>query len=63
MIQHGGECLAVAQQLQAVVSAIGKAKSIQVQDHIEHCLGTAIGQVPKGAQKSLQELKEITKYL
>ncbi|WP_303908400.1 metal-sensing transcriptional repressor [Thiohalomonas denitrificans] len=38
MIEQGKPCLEVAQQLQAVYKAIGNAKTVFVQDHIEGCL-------------------------
>lgn len=61
MIEDGQPCLEVAQQLQAVTSALLKAKRVYVQDHIEHCLdetersGTALG--------NLLEFKAMAKYL
>lgn len=63
MLESGAPCLDVAQQLQAVVNAISAAKTVHVQDHIEHCLAEAIA-APKGkAYARIDEFKEIAKYL
>ncbi len=43
MIEAGRPCLDVAQQLQAVESAIAKAKRTLVHDHLDHCLESASG--------------------
>ncbi|MBT5868254.1 MAG: metal-sensing transcriptional repressor [Nitrospinaceae bacterium] len=63
MIEKEKECLDVAQQLQAVTSALSKAKQIYVQDHIEHCIETASGKKPEEFSKQVRDLKQITKYL
>lgn len=63
MIEAGAPCLDVAQQLQAVESALGSAKRVFVQDHIEHCFD---GQNPRHAgewRNALAEFKQITQYL
>ena len=39
MIESGRPCLEIAQQLQAVESAIRAAKKTLIHDHIDHCLG------------------------
>lgn len=63
MLENGAPCLDVAQQLHAVVNAISAAKTIHVQDHIEHCLAEAIS-APKGkAHARIDEFKDIAKYL
>ena len=61
MIGEGKPCLEVAQQLQAVYKAVGNAKTVFVQDHIEGCLRG--GDSPAELKKSLRDLKEISKYL
>ncbi|HQS60077.1 MAG TPA: metal-sensing transcriptional repressor [Acidocella sp.] len=63
MLEEGRGCLDIAQQLQAVESAVSKAKKILVHDHIDHCLEIAVGTDPQQAQASINEFKEITKYL
>lgn len=61
MIEEGRPCVEVAQQLQAVESAIAKAKEVYIRDHIDHCLeGTAKG---RGAREMVREFQEIAKYL
>lgn len=63
MIEKEKACLDVAQQLQAVTSALAKAKQIYVQDHIEHCIESANGNKSKEFSKQIKDLKQITKYL
>jgi len=63
MIESGQPCLEVAQQLQAVVNAISAAKTIHVQDHIEHCLVEALEAPAAKARARVNEFKEIAKYL
>ena len=63
MIESHEGCLAVAQQLQAVVNAIIAAKTIHVQDHIEHCLTEALSNKGKNQKETIFEFKEIAKYL
>ena len=52
-----------AQQLQAVENAIHQAKKILIQDHLDHCLEDLLGSVDKDQQNSIEEFKEITRYL
>lgn len=63
MIEADEPCLMIAQQLHAVANAVGNAKQILVTDHIEHCFAEAIETMPRNAQVSLDEFKEIAKYL
>jgi DNA-binding FrmR family transcriptional regulator len=63
MIEEGRPCLEVAQQLQAVHRAIGNAKGLLVQDHVEHCLDPAALADLNSARKVIKELREISKYL
>ena len=60
MIGDGESCVALSQQLHAVEKAVGNAKRELIHDHIEHCLEER-GGAPK--KSSLQELKQLTKYL
>ncbi len=64
MINEESPCLDIAQQFQAVINALSNAKTILVQDHIEHCLTAAIegGSAPEAKEK-IHEFKEIVKYL
>ena len=63
MLEEGRSCLDIAQQLQAVESAVGNAKKILVHDHIDHCLDHAIRDGSKHADGAIREFKAITKYL
>lgn len=63
MLEEGRGCLDIAQQLQAVESAISKAKKTLVHDHIDHCLDHAVGSRTKSAKATLDEFKAISKYL
>lgn len=63
MIEEERACLDVAQQLQAVYSAVAKAKQIYVQNHIEECIQSSEKLTQKQMASQLEELKEITKYL
>lgn len=63
MIEAGRPCLDVAQQLHAVEKAVGQAKRTLIQDHLDHCLEEAVGPLPREQRQSIDEFKEITKYL
>jgi DNA-binding FrmR family transcriptional regulator len=63
MIEQGRECVDIAQQLHAVEKAITQAKRTLVQDHIDHCLEDAVGSKARNQQRTVDEFKEITKYL
>ena len=56
MIEDGRPCVEVAQQLQAVESAIRNAKQALIHDHMDHCLGADDSQ-------DRTELKAISRYL
>ena len=62
MLEEHRGCLDVAQQLHAVEKAIAAAKKVLIHDHIDHCLEQAVGSQSKTGA-SLDEFKEITKYL
>ena len=61
MIESARPCLEIAQQLQAVESAIRAAKKTLIHDHIDHCLGEAAD--GRTARASIEEFKTVTKYL
>ena len=63
MIEGGRPCLDIAQQLHAVEKAISQAKRALIQDHIDHCLGEAVGKEGREQRRSMDEFKTITKYL
>ena len=63
MLEEQRPCLDIAQQLHAVEKAITQAKRILIQDHIDHCLEDVVGDVAKDRRRTVEEFKEITKYL
>jgi len=63
MLDGKEECLKIAQQLQAVEKAIVNAKETLVHDHIDHCLEHAVEKGGSVSKTTLNEFKEITKYL
>ena len=62
MMEEGKPCLEIAPQFQAVYKAIGNAKGLFVQDHIEGCL-TGDDDSPTQLKHKMKEIKEISKYL
>lgn len=63
MIEEERACLDLAQQLHAVEKAIYQAKKTLIQDHIDHCLESALSELPDEQQSKLEEFKAITRYL
>jgi len=64
MIEDERACVDIAQQLQAVESAVANAKTTLIRDHIDHCLERALAQSDgPAARASIDEFKAITRYL
>lgn len=63
MIEKGRSCLDLAQQLHAVEKSIGQAKKTLIQDHLDHCLDDVVGSLPRERRRSVDEFKQIAKYL
>ncbi|MGE0315855.1 MAG: metal-sensing transcriptional repressor [Lautropia sp.] len=63
MIERGRACLEVAQQLHAVEKAVSQAKRALIQDHLDHCLDAVARPLEPNQRHSVDEFKEITKYL
>ncbi|WP_341904061.1 metal-sensing transcriptional repressor [Polaromonas sp. YR568] len=63
MLEHGRTCLDVAQQLQAVEKAVQQAKKALIQSHLDHCLEDLVGPLDPARRDSLDEFREITRYL
>lgn len=63
MIEQERPCLDIAQQLHAVEKAIAQAKRILVHDHLDHCLEHAFHSDSPRNRSSVDEFREITKYL
>jgi DNA-binding FrmR family transcriptional regulator len=63
MVGEGRDGLQIAQQMQAVVSALDKTKTLIVSDHIEHHLEELIGPLPGALRGDLARLADLAKYL
>ena len=63
MIEDGRSCVQLAQQLQAVESAIMNAKKALIHDHIDHCLDQSIRTPGRKGSAALRGFKAVTKYL
>lgn len=63
MIEEGRPCLDLAQQLHAVESAVRNAKRTLIQDHLDHCLEDAVGDLADGQRQAMDEFRTIAKYL
>jgi uncharacterized protein len=63
MVEKGEDGLKIAQQMAAVVSALDKAKTLIVTDHIEHHIEDLIGPLPSSVRADLAKLGELAKYL
>ncbi|WP_445681839.1 metal-sensing transcriptional repressor [Radicibacter daui] len=63
MMEEGRPCLDLAQQLQAVESAVGNAKKALIHDHIDLCLEEAVQAGRQSPAEMLGEIKTLTRYL
>ena len=63
MIEQGRPCLDLAQQLHAVERAVANAKKILIHDHIDRCLEHPRDKTGRNSRSSIQEFKELSKYL
>lgn len=63
MIEDDRDCLEVAQQLQAVISALSKARTLLVAHHMEHHLEGVVGPLSQEARAKLSKLTDLAKYL
>jgi DNA-binding FrmR family transcriptional regulator len=63
MIEGGRSCLDIAQQLQAVEKAVASAKRTLIEDHLDHCLDSAVGRLAPEERKAIDEFKAIARYL
>ncbi|GLK84085.1 metal-sensing transcriptional repressor [Ancylobacter defluvii] len=63
MLEAGRPCLDIAQQLHAVEKAISQAKKTLIQDHLDHCLDEVVSPLPHDQRRSIDDFKDIIKYL
>lgn len=63
MIEAGRGCLDIAQQLQAVESAVAQAKKALIHGHIDHCLDDIAETLAREDRARIDEFKLIAKYL
>jgi DNA-binding FrmR family transcriptional regulator len=63
MVEKDRPCAQIAQQLQAVESAIESAKKALIHDHISHSLERSFKAHGLKGQVALKEFKVIAKYL
>jgi DNA-binding FrmR family transcriptional regulator len=63
MIEGGKPCLDIAQQLHAVEKAVAQAKRTLIHDHLDHCLDETVGPLSLEQRGSVDEFREIAKYL
>ncbi len=63
MIEAGRPCLELAQQLHAVEKAVGNAKTTLIHDHIDHCLEASVGPQSRAERATLDEFRQLTKFL
>lgn len=63
MMEDRRACVDIAQQLYAVEKAVCQAKRTLIQDHIDHCLSHTVEALATGEPASLEDFKQITKYL
>ncbi|MCV3766630.1 metal-sensing transcriptional repressor [Rhizobium sp. TRM95796] len=63
MIEGGRPCLDVAQQLQAVEKAVASAKRTLIEDHLDHCLDSAVGSLGREERQTIADFKAIARYL
>lgn len=63
MVADNKDGLAIAQQMQAVIAALEKAKQLVIIDHIDHHLAEGDAGLTPQMREKLGVFREITKYL
>lgn len=63
MIESNRDGLETAQQMQAVIGALEKAKTVLITDHIEHHLEELSGPLSAATREKLSKLGELAKLL
>jgi uncharacterized protein len=62
-LEKGRPCPQVAQQLQAVESAIENAKKALIHDHISHCVNRSLRAAGPAGRTAMREFKLVARYL
>jgi len=63
MVEENRSALEIAQQLQAVIAALDRAKAVLVSHHIQHHLEEAVGELTPETQAMLAQLSDLAKML
>lgn len=63
MVEENRSALEIAQQLQAVIAALDKAKTVLVSHHIEHHLEEVVGELTPETRQMLSQLSELARFL
>ena len=63
MFEDQRSCTEIAQQLHAVERAVAEARKLMVKDHIDTCIGSALASLDDDARATLDDLREIARYL
>jgi DNA-binding FrmR family transcriptional regulator len=63
MVAQGRDGLVIAQQMQAVIKALEKAKQMLILDHIDHHLEEITGPLSPDAREQIAAFRDIVKYL
>ena len=63
MIEANRDGLEIAHQLRAVISALEKAKTVLITDHIEHHLEDVVGPLSEDTRGKLGRLGDLAKLL
>lgn len=63
MVEENGSALDIAQQLQAVMEPLTKAKAVLNGQHIEHHLEEAVGEIAHDTHKLLFQDLVLARYL
>jgi DNA-binding FrmR family transcriptional regulator len=60
MVENGDYCIDVIRQIRAVQSALSKASQVILEDHLNHCVTTAVrGEDTARREKVLKEIADV----
>ena len=63
MIEAERPCLEIVQQLYAVESALARARTTLIEDHLDNCLDGVVGPMTAEQRRQIEDFKAIAKYL